>query len=463
LTRRLFFAVVSLAVLLVGTPASAQTGVGSANMRHVAHLAYEKRWQQKTSFGTDIEFARLGGRSYALAGTYRNGLQIIDITNPRRPSITGVYDCGIAQGDVQVFHRGSRTFVTYTADGSATNTFPDSRCYRDAGIRRKAYGTFIVDVTNPRRPATAGFVEVTQGSHNQSVHPGGRYMYNSNSDRAYPSAIEIIDLSSIRHPVILKELPLSTGVESHDITFSTDGKRAYAAALTHTLILDTTDPADPKIIGRIIDPAVNIHHQADPITLDDPVLGESTFLVVTDETNGAAGNGFCPGGGLHVYDVTGELERTPVKVGFWAIPEVRPALSKALRCTSHVLRFYPERKLMTIAWYSAGVRVVDVSGLAGVSAGALAQAGNVGPGMREIGYYALPDSDTWSAKTNRVEADGSFYLYGNDVERGLDVYRFDASMPVSPFPGTWLTPSQAAGRATAIDPTFAPACVLFSR
>lgn len=32
--------------------------------------------------GTDIEFARIGGRDYAFAGTYVNGLQIVDITDP---------------------------------------------------------------------------------------------------------------------------------------------------------------------------------------------------------------------------------------------------------------------------------------------------------------------------------------------------------------------------------------------
>jgi hypothetical protein len=446
LTRRLSICVLLLTLLLGLSPAAAETGTGTPNMRHVASLAYKKRWGEKTSFGTDIEFARIRGRNYALAGTYRNGLQIVDITRPRRPSITAVYDCGIAQGDTQVFRRGARTLVTYTADGSASNTFPNSRCYRDVGIRRKAYGTFIVDITNPKRPVTAGFIEVTQGSHNQSVHPSGRFMYNSNADSRIPSAIEVIDISDVRRPRIVKELPLDTGFESHDITFSSHGKRAYAAALTHTLIIDTTDAANPKIIGRIIDPAIDLHHQSDPITVNDPLLGERTFLVVTDELNGAAGNGYCPGGGLHVYDITGDLEQTPVKVGFWAIPEVWPAVGN-FACTAHVLRFYPERRLMTIAWYDAGVRVVDVSGLAGVSVGAAGR--NVGPGMREIGYYTLPDADTWSAKTNHFESDGSFYLFANDINRGLDVYRFDASMPVSGLAGTWLTPAQALAAAEA--------------
>lgn len=463
--RRLPVAGLVASLLLVAVPAPAHAGTGSPNTRHVAHLAYELRYGMRTSFGSDIEFARIRGRDYALAGTYRNGLQIVDITNPRRPRLAAVYDCGIAQGDVQVFRRGSRTLATYTADDAyASQTIADSTCYREARVLNKRHGTFIVDVTNPRRPTTVSFVDVKEGSHNQTVHPSGRYLYNSNADARYPSAIEIFDISNLQRPRSAGELPLGTGIESHDITFSADGKRAYAAALSHSLVIDTTDAGRPQIIGRIIDPAINIHHQSDPVTVTDPLLGRRTFLVVTDELAGAAGNGYCPGGGLHVYDISGERERTPVKVGFWSIPEVRPAIDNPT-CTSHVLRFYPKQRLMTIAWFDAGVRVVDISGLAGVSVGATPGVGNGGAGMREIGYYTMPDANTWSAKTNRFDADGSFYLFGNDMNRGLDVYRFDAKAPISADGGTWMSSAQAlaASRARGAFPvstTKAPMCVV---
>jgi hypothetical protein len=463
--RRLAISICTLGLLLGAVPAEAATGTGSPNMRHVTTLAYARQYGQEIPFGTDIEFARIRGRDYAFAGTYRNGLQIIDITNPKRPRLAAVYDCALAQGDVQVFRRGSRTLVAYAADDYTNHTITTSECYSDLGIVDQRFGTFIVDVTDPTRPKTLGFVNIPDGSHNQTVHPSGRYLYNSNADFTFPSAVEVFDISAPSRPRKVTELGLVTGIESHDITFSADGRRAYVAALTHTLILDTTNPRDPVIIGRIIDPAINIHHQSDPITIDDPVLGKRTFLVVTDELAGAAGNGFCPGGGLHVYDITGPLEATPVKVGFWNIPEVRPATDNFI-CTSHVLRFYPKQKLMTIAWYEAGVRVVDVSSLVGVSVGAVPDVGNVGAGMKEIGYYTMPNADTWSAKTNRIEKDGSFYLYGNDMNRGLDVYRFDARKPKSGQGGTWLTPDQAlaAARARGFTPVSrknAPVCVLF--
>ncbi len=463
--RRLAMSICVLGLLAGATPARGASGAGSPNMSHVTTLSYARQYGNDQPFGTDIEFARIGGREYAFAGTYRNGLQIIDITNPRRPRLTAVYDCALAQGDVQVFRRGAKTMVAYAGDDYSNQTFTESGCYSDLGIVDKRYGTFIVDVSKPSDPRTVGFVNIPFGSHNQTVHPSGRYLYNSNADFAPGGAVEIFDISALPRVRQLESLALITGLESHDITFNSSGSRAYVAAITHTLIVDTTNPRKPEVIGRILDPAINIHHQSDPITIDDPVLGKRTFLVVTDELAGAAGNGFCPGGGLHVYDITGPLEATPLKVGFWNMPEVRPATDN-LACTSHVLRFYPKQKLMSIAWYEAGVRVVDVSGLVGVSLGLTPDVGNIGMGMKEIGYYTMPNADTWSAKTNKIEKDGSFYLFGNDMNRGLDVYRFDARKPKSGIaPGNWLTPAQTMLQSrdrgiTAVGPANAPVCIL---
>jgi hypothetical protein len=460
--------VAALGLLPAAPPAAAaDSGSGSDNLRHVTTLAYEQRYGKTLPFGTDIEFATIRGRTYAMAGTYRNGLQIIDVSNPTSPSITAVYDCAIAQGDVQIFRQGKRTMAAYTADDISGETFPESGCYSDMGITTKKYGTFLVDITDPKRPTTAGFVEIPQGSHNQTVDPSGGYLYNSNSDltRGEPAAIEIFDIRDPANPRKVRELPLTTGLESHDITFNGDGTRAYSAALTHTLVIDTTDIENPAIIGRIIDPAINIHHQSDPVTLTDPLLGTRTFLLIEDEFAGAAGNGWCPGGGVHVYDITGSLERTPVKVGFWEMPEVRPATDN-LTCTAHVFRLYPEQKLMTMAWYDAGVRVVDLSGLVGVAVGT-AETGQVGMGMREIAHYTMDDADTWSAKTPRFEANGSFYLFGNDINRGLDVYYFDSGKPKKDKAqgGRWRSPQQAEADAesrgsTAVGADNAPFCLL---
>ncbi len=249
------------ALLTLAAPAAAQeTHSHSGNMRHVANLPYEARNGTTANYGTDIEFARLAGKQYALAGSYRNGMQIVDISRPERSRIAAIYDCGVTQGDVQVFKRADlpgRTFATYTSDTYGDGT---STCYREAAALgfsvlksngQGKNGTFILEVTDPLNPKTLSFAEVAQGSHNQTVHPGGKYMYNSNSDlitSALP-AIEIIDMTDLSAPKTIGELALPTrpglGTESHDITFNKDGSRAYSAALSQGVIIDSRNPAAP--------------------------------------------------------------------------------------------------------------------------------------------------------------------------------------------------------------------------
>jgi hypothetical protein len=272
-----------------------------------------------------------------------------------------------------------------------------------------------------------------------TIHPSGDYLYNSNSDLITGGTdpnIAIFDISNPRKPELVQNFPLpftptSLGSESHDVTFSKHGERAYSAALSQTTVLDTSNPRDPKIVSNIVDPSINVVHQADPITLRKPNGRTRQVLVITDERAGAAGSAECPGGGLHVYDITGKKEKNPEKMGTWFIPAAQP--QPGTTCTSHVLRMYPRQKMMTIAWYSQGVRVLDISGLATFKGSPTEVGYGKGVGMKEIGHYVMPDADTWSFKTNKIKRNGSFFGYGNDLVRGFDVYRFNGK-PIGDVP-----------------------------
>jgi hypothetical protein len=439
--------VVIALMLLVAAPAAH----ASENLTHIKNLNYAPANGGTPNYGTDIEFATLNGREYALAGSYNNGMQIVDITDPENATIAAVYDCGVSQGDVQVFRQDDlpgRTFATYTSDTFGDGT---STCYDEAAALgfdvlkpdgEGRNGTFIVELTDPLAPKTVSFVEFAQGSHNMTVHPSGNFLYNSNSDliTSIEPAIEVVDISDPAAPVHAGELALPTrpglGTESHDITFNRDGSRAYSAALSQGVIIDTTDPANPSIVASFLDPAINVWHQSDPVR-----IGDRDFLIVEDEFAGALGTGQCPNGGVHVYDITGEREKSPVKVGYWNIDTVGATTDSAIgRCTAHVFDIHEAEQVMTIAYYNGGVRVVDLSGLEGISLGGVQLAG---AGMKEVASYRFPDGDTWAAKTPRIEPNGDFYLYGNDVARGLDVYRYDASAAASKRAGRWLTPAEA--------------------
>jgi hypothetical protein len=102
---------------------------------------------------------------------------------------------------------------------------------------------------------------------------------------------------------------------------------------------------------------------------------------------------------------------------------------------------HPREQVMTAAFYNGGVRVVDLSGLTGISLGGTQVAGE---GMREIGYYRMPDADTWWAKTPQIDRKtGDFYLFGNDIKRGLDVYDFDGGGKKPKSRGRWMTAGEA--------------------
>ncbi len=129
-----------------------ETSGDGKRMSFVANLQYNQSGEAQN--GSDIEFVRLGGRDYALAGTLRGGMQIIDITRPRSPRRVAVYDCDVTQGDIQVWRNNGRVLASYTAD----STFGRGR--RGVAVRRATStsmpsdsGTVIVDITTPAQPA----------------------------------------------------------------------------------------------------------------------------------------------------------------------------------------------------------------------------------------------------------------------------------------------------------------------
>ena len=424
----------------------------SDNMSFVKNLRYAmpEKYGQSVPYGTDVEFATIKGKRYAFAGSEMNGLQVVDITYPERANFVTTYDCAISQGDTQVFKRRSSTYVTYTNDYEANEVAASSRCYKDSDKRfdsideegNARLGTMILDVTNPRSPKVVSFVSFPRGSHNMTVHPSGKYLYNSNSDLVIDAtlpAIEIVDISNLAKPVQTAAVSLTPlpglGADSHDITFNEEGTRAYSAAVSHGVILDTTNPANPTVISEFDDEAINVWHQADPVT-----IAGRDFLLVEDEVAGAAGPAVCPTGGVHVFDISDE--KMPVKVGYWNIDDIaaRDALDT---CTAHVFDIHEDEQIMTIAYYMGGVRVLDLSGLADLPI-SVGQGETEIPGaIRQIGHYVFTDSNSWSAKTPYIEPDGDFYLYSDDINRGLDIFRFKASAAPSTNAGTFMSAAAA--------------------
>lgn len=408
-------------------------------------------------------------RTFNLMGSHTNGMWVTDITDPTAAVVVAHWDCGVTQADVFTFRQeqadGSlRQYAAYTQDATNGGTRA-SRCFTDLADRgtpvaANARGTFIAEVTDPYRPSTVSYLPMAKGTHQTTVHPSGRYIYNSAAvvdvDPERIGSIEVYDVSDPAAPALVDELMLQTGLDSHDMSFSADGARLFVAALTHSFVIDTEDPASPQIVARVFDPAVNIHHDAHRVTVEGPA-GPRDFLLIGDELGGATGTGTCPGGGIHVYDITGPLEMAPVKVGAFFIPEVRATAADGAdplaTCTAHVISPVPGTTLLSVAWYNAGVRVLDYAGLAGIGPAGVSVGvmGTSTPaGIVEVGHSRFTDSSLWSAQILDVEEDGSFYIYGGDMDRHLDIWRFDPAAEGSSDGGEWLSPRAALDRARAV-------------
>ncbi len=378
------------------------------------------------SGGTDIEFAEMTvskldadgnpvidpatgqpvteQRDYAFAGTINRQIRVVDITDPPNAFVAAVINCNVSQGDIQV-----RPDLGILVIGVDSN---EAECGM-AGTQ----GILIFDISDPRNPTQLSVFKSARGAHNATLHPTQPLVYLSDSD-VPPlglGAIPIVDISDPTQPTLVTTFTYHAS-SPHDITFNATGNRAYAASVTHSYILDTTNPKAPTVISTIYDPAINIHHDAKPTE-------DGKYLIIGDEQGGAAAGLYCPGGGLHIYDIS--REATPVKVGMY-FPE---NVTAAKLCTAHVLQV--SGNLLTMGWYTGGTYVLDIADPRNIVLVARALPTGLGGASGEANSWA---SKMWKG-----------YVYSNDRNRGLDILRFDTG-------GTYL----GAGRIKAGQPTTAP-------
>lgn len=436
--QRRVFAIALACLVLAGTGGPA-AGTGAAaddaveqagDIRHVANIPYAN--------GTDLEFAtktvvRLdpegnpictrdpatGGclrdeegqviyeteeRDYVFAGADGLPVKVIDVTDPEQPELVSQVLCSLSQNDVQV--SGDLLVMANLADAG--------RCTMPDGSKRGVRGFAVADVSDPRFPEVLSAVVMPDvplpgggtyfpAGHNVTAHPTEPLVYVSTQDPT-PSMIPIWDLSDPADPELVRYWEYPGALAPHDITFNAEGTRAYVASVNHTDILDATDPRNPELLTTIVDPSIQIHHQADPTP-------DGRYLLVSDEAGGALWPA-CPGGGIHIYDLT--VEAAPVKVGAFFADETGTTPGS---CTAHVFRINPDGATMAIGWYEAGVYVVDFSrvGIAAAGSGSTLPLGAV-----TIGSMSMPQANTWAAKMWQERHPG--YVFANDRNRGLDVF-----------------------------------------
>ena len=353
-------------------------------------------------------------RHFALVGDSNSPANVVDITDPEQPFVaSSIPNCAIGQGDPQVTKDG--TVAAIAKQGGGT-------CRTETG-QTLSNGSALIDLADVYEPRVVGRAVVGSGSHNNTIHPSGKYLYVSTSnltpDSGENANIPIFDISNPAQPTLVNTWQ-TPGNAAHDIRFSPDGDRAYMAGISQYRIVDTSDPENPELISTIVPPGGTIGH-------DTLVTPDKAFLFLGDE---AGGGGLypCPGGAIYVYDI--RTETAPVLLGAAEAGggpvvarniEETPGPTTTGGCTSHVMELNPDNKSLTLGWYRLGTRVFDFSALYDGDTPrplpALAW-GSFGATLVETGYMIPDGANTWSAK-QYAKVPG--YIFSDDTVLGFYV------------------------------------------
>jgi hypothetical protein len=385
---------------------------------------------------------------YAYAGNY-NGFRIIDIGNPSAPIVTSDFRCVGPQNDVGVWDTGRQRLLFMSIDSrQATeecNSGPGSATAGFEGIR-------IFDVTNPSAPRFITGVQTDCGSHTHTVVPArfrrGEYetdprdpnrvliyvssyplgpgAHGDDSESAENSECGVPDNPSGPHNVeSIVEVPFSDPSQAkvinqlelgpqtvgcHDIGVHLGADKAAAACLTEGQIWDISNPAEPVIEDRIVNPDIEIWHSGS-------FTWDARVAIFGDEEGGAAAshgcvNAFLPApGSMWFYDVN-----SPV-VPIDRFTQTRGQLGE-LVCTAHNYNVVPgiTRDVLTSSFYTAGTGLIDFT---------RPFDGPVDPSdPREIAFYDAADGESGQPGANTW----STYWYNglavaNDIDRGVDIFR----------------------------------------
>ena len=326
---------------------------------------------------------------YGSAMVPDSGLAVLDVSSPRNPRITQMWPGipGTRESQVEG-NQESRMVVVMT--------FPTNTIFGDVPATASLFSIYDVpgDCGNLVKRGTYDFGKVNGVTIVTHEHRIWR-------DKIYATAgqlatMAVVDASNRDNPVLLTTWDLSdepgmARSSMHDLDVSPDGTRAYINIRTPRpgggvdgglAILDTSEVANwqpgmprPTIrrISRIVywaPPVPGGSHSAQWVKIRG-----RTYVVVMNESLG------CPGGWAQILDVNDE--RNPIPISTFRLEVNRPEncdrtlpdhdgapttgpvsiLQANVRYGSHYLGVDnpEEAKLVAFTWYSAGLRLVDIS------------------------------------------------------------------------------------------------------
>lgn len=384
-----------IAAFLSGVAAAAPGPVSAGNVHLVGHLALEGGGM------VDVKghLAVVGHMGPPYATT------LLDVADPARPRIL------------------SRIPVR-----PGTHSHKARLCGNILAINVEQYGgggegeagLAFYDVGNPRHPREISFFRMGglstggTGVHRFQMDCERKLLYASGSaDGFQGNFVRIIDISDPAHPreagrwwmtgQNLAEKSAQAGT-SHRIHHPLRlGDRLYVS-LWHEgfAILDIADPARPRLVSHVGDRPEGGAPTHTALPVGHKILGRNWLIAFDEEMGG--GN---PPAHMRLYDITDE--RRPTLASTFHVPP-DPSGKTGGRFGAHQPHeFVGTDNLVYAAWFSGGLRVVDLSNPCT---------------PREVGHYIpKPGQGARFAESNDVFVDERGLIFLIDRANGLDILR----------------------------------------
>lgn len=400
---------------------------------------------------TDLLFSD----DYLIAGNY-HGFNTYDISNPDSPEHIASVVCPGGQGDVSLV--GDLMIMSVQ----------EVRGRLDCGLEgvpesvsnNRVRGIRIFDVSDFRNPTQVAAVQTCRGSHTHTVaqeadENGNIYVYVSGTSRVRDDEelagcsddspfenpesalfrIEVIEIPEdnpaeakiVNRPFIFSDPDSGTlaglwdggdhgeGTQTtsqtnqcHDITTYPEIGLAAGACSGNGILLDISDPADPKRLDQVIDPGFAYWHSA---TFNN----DGTKVIFTDEWGGG-GRPRCRAQDPLTWGADAFYDIVEGKLEFRSHYKMSAPQTETENCVAHngSLIPVPGRDIFVQAWYQGGVSVVDFTDSANPVEIAFFDRG-------PIDTEELITAGYWSTYWYNGR------IYGTEISRGLDVFEMQPS------------------------------------
>ena len=441
-------------------PGLSDAGSASRNLELIGHADRLPNFadpKDPGSFGFlngDLGFSG----NYVFQGGF-NGLQVWDVSNPAHPTLRTSMVCPGGQGDVSLY----KNLLFMSVEETRGRLDCGGQGVADTVSAERFRGVRIFDISDLDHPKQLAAVQTCRGSHTHTLVLDPKdaenvYIYVSGTGPVRSGAeltgcnrdASLNDTTTSLFRIDVIKVPLAApqnarivnsprifadsanavlglwkggahgpGTQSttqtnmcHDITVYPALNLAAGACSGNGILLDISDPANPKRIAAVMDPNFAYWHSA---TFNN----EGTKILFTDEWGG----GMAPrcratdsprwGADAIFYRAGNNLNLA----GYYKLPV---AQTEQENCVAHngSLIPVPGRDIMAQGWYQGGVSVFDFTDPAH---------------PKEIAFF---DRGPMDSTKLMLGGDWAAYwynghLYASEIDRGLDVFDLKPSDQLS--------------------------------